>query len=130
MQRFDNTGKKIPRTPPHQFNLRANYLPAPGWTLSGEIDAKASAWADEINQEKLPGRTLLHLTAQYSTKLSAWPGARLSAYVRVENLFDKRYYLTARGAGDSNMDGRYTSQDPSIVVDPGRTWRLGLSLQF
>ena len=79
---------------------------------------------------QLPGRTLLHLTAQYSTKLSAWPGARLSAYVRVENLFDKRYYLTARGAGDSNMDGRYTSQDPSIVVDPGRTWRLGLSLQF
>ena len=130
VQRFDNTGKKIPRTPPHQFNLRANYLPAPGWTLSGEIDAKASAWADEINQEKLPGRTLLHLTAQYSTKLPAWPGARLSAYVRVENLFDKRYYLTARGAGDSNMDGRYTSQDPSIVVDPGRTWRLGLSLQF
>ena len=50
--------------------------------------------------------------------------------MRVENLFDKRYYLTARGAGDSNMDGRYTSQDPSIVVDPGRTWRLGLSLQF
>ena len=48
----------------------------------------------------------------------------------MENLFDKRYYITARGAGDSNMDGRYDSQDPSFVVDPGRTWRLGLSLQF
>ena len=130
VQRYDNTGKKVPRTPPHQFNLRANYLPAPGWTLSGELDAKATSWADEINQEKLPGRTLFHLTAQYSTKLSSWPGARLSAYVRVENLFDKHYYLTARGSGDSNMDGRYNRQDPSIVVDPGRTWRLGLSLQF
>ena len=32
--------------------------------------------------------------------------------------------------GRFNMDGRYNSQDPSIVVDPGRTWRLGLSLQF
>lgn len=130
VQRYDNTGRKIPRTSPHQLNLRANYQPAPGWALSGEIDAKAASWADEINQERLPGRTLLHLTAQYGAKLAAWPGARLSAFLRVENLFDKRYYITARGTGDSNMDGRYDSQDPSIVVDPGRTWRLGLSLQF
>lgn len=130
VEEFNNTGKKIPRTPPHQFNLRANYLPAPGWMLSGEIDTKATSWADEINQEKLPRRSLLHITAQYNTRIAAWPGAQLSAYVRVENVFDKHYYLTARGAGDSNMDGRYDSQDPSIVVDPGRTWRVGLSLQF
>ncbi len=130
VRRYDNTGKKLPRTPPHQINLRANHTPAPGWTLSGEIDAKAASWADEINQERLPGRTLFHLTVQYSTKVASWSGARLSAYLRVENLFDKRYYLTARGSGDSNMDGRYDSQDPSIVVDPGRAWRAGLSLQF
>lgn len=130
VSQFNNTGNKIPRTPPHQLNLRANHTPAPGWTLSGEIDAKATSWADEINQEKLPGRTLLHLTAQYSTQLSSWPGARLSAYVRVENLFDKRYYVTSRGSGDANMDGRYDRDDPSIVVDPGRAWRAGMSLQF
>lgn len=127
---FNNTGKKIPRTPPHQLNLRANHTPAPGWMLSGELDFKASSWADEINQEKLPGRTLLHVSAQYSTKISSWPGARMSAYVRVENLLDKRYYVTSRGAGDSNMDGRYNREDPSIVVDPGRAWRVGLNLQF
>ena len=130
VEQFNNTGKKIPRTPPHQRNLRANFLPAPGWMLSGEMDYKATSWADEINQDKLPGRTLFHLTAQYSTNISSWPGARLSAYVRVENLFDKRYYITARGAGDSNLDGRYTREDPSIVVDPGRAWRVGLNLQF
>lgn len=130
VEKFDNTGNKLPRTPPHQFNLRANYLPAPGWTLSGEMDYKSKSWSDEINQEKLPGRTVFNLTAQYSTKLSGWPGARLSAYVRVDNLFDKHYYLTARGSGDANLDGRYTREDPSIVVDPGRAWRIGLNLQF
>lgn len=128
--KYDNTGKKLPRTPPHQINLRANHLIAPGWTVSAELDYKATSWADEINQEKLPGRTLMHLTAQYVTKLNSWPGARLSAFARVDNLFNRRYYLTARGTNDSNFDGRYTSEDPSIVVDPGRTWRVGLSLQF
>ena len=98
--------------------------------LSGEIDFKGTSWADEINEEKLPGRTLLHLTAQYSTKISSWAGARLSAYARVENVFDKRYYVTSRGSGDSNMDGRYNREDHSIVVDPGRAWRIGLNLQF
>ena len=127
---FNNTGKKLPRTPPHQLNLRVNHTPAPGWMLSGEIDFKGTSWADEINEEKLPGRTLLHLTAQYSTKISSWAGARLSAYARVENVFDKRYYVTSRGSGDSNMDGRYNREDPSIVVDPGRAWRIGLNLQF
>lgn len=130
VSQFNNTGKKLPRTSPHQINLRANYLPAPGWTFSGELDYKGTSWADEVNQEKLPGRTLLNLTAQYSRKISSWPGARLSAYVRVENLTDKRYYVTSRGSGDANMDGRYNREDPSIVVDPGRAWRVGLSLQF
>lgn len=127
---YNNTGKALPRTPPHQINLRANHVPAPGWTVSAELDYKATSWADEINQEKLPGRTLMHLTAQYATKLNSWPGARLSAFVRVDNLFNRRYYLTARGTNDSNYDGRYTSEDPSIVVDPGRTWRVGMNLQF
>jgi iron complex outermembrane receptor protein len=127
---YNNTGKKLPRTPPHLLNLRANYVPAPGWTVSAELDYKATAWADEINQEKWPGRTVMHLMAQYSSKLSGWPGTRLKAFVRVDNLFNKRYYLTARGTNDSNYDGRYDSEDPSIVVDPGRMWRVGISLQF
>lgn len=127
---YNNTGKKIPRTPPHQLNLRANYMPAPGWSVSGEVDYKSTAWADEINQEKLPGRTVFNLTAQYGRKLASWPGARLSAFARVENLFDKRYYLTSRGTNDSDYNGVYDREDPSIVVDPGRTWRIGLSLQF
>ena len=130
VQKFDNTGKKIPRTPPRQINLRANYLPAPGWMLSGEVDLKADSWADEVNQERLPGRTLFNFTTQYATKLPSWPGAHLSAFARIENVFDRRNYLTARGTGDSNFDGRYDREDPSIVVDPGRTWRVGLSLQF
>lgn len=128
--KHDNTGNKIPRTPPHMLNFRANYAPAPAWLISGEVDYKASSWADEINQERQSGRTVFNLTTQYRTKLSGWPGAKVSAFFRVENLFNKRYQISARGTNDSSMDGRYTSEDPSIVMDPGRAWRMGVSLQF
>ncbi len=126
----DNTGKALPRTPPHMLNVRVNHTPAPGWTVSAEIDHKAASWADEINQERLPGRSLLHLTAQYQRKLAGWPGARMGFFARIENLADRRYYVTSRGANDANFDGRYDAEDPSIVADPGRVWRLGLSIQF
>ena len=128
--RHDNTGKSLPRTPPHMLNVRLNHRPAPDWTLSAEIDHKAGSWADEINQERLPGRTLLHLTAQYQHKLVAWPGAQVGFFARVENVFDRRYHVTSRGANDANFDGRYDAEDPSIVADPGRVWRVGLSIRF
>lgn len=68
--------------------------------------------------------------AQYERKLAGLSGAKLRVYARVDNLFDKRYYLTARGTNDSNYDGRYDAEDLSIVPDPGRIVRIGMSMQF
>ncbi len=127
---FDNTGNKVPRASPHIFNLRGYYVPAPGWTITGEADFRSRAYADEINQEAWPGRTLFGLMAQYETKLRGAAGSRLRVFARVDNLFDKRHYLTARGTNDANYDGRYDGEDLSIVPDPGRVVRVGLALQF
>ncbi|HLS57284.1 MAG TPA: TonB-dependent receptor [Zeimonas sp.] len=130
VQAFDNTGNKVPRASPHIFNFRAHYLPAPGLTLTGEIDFRSRAYADEINQEDWPGRTLFGLMARYERKLGGLAGTRLALFARVDNLFDKRHYLTARGTNDANYDGRYDAEDLSIVPDPGRVVRVGLALQY
>ncbi len=126
----DNTGKRIPRTPPRMLDLRAHWFPAPGWTASGEIDYRARSWADEINQERWPGRTLLNLGVRYETKLPGVAGTRLLLFARVDNALDKRHWLIARGTNDANFDGVYDGEDLSIVPDPGRVWRFGLSLQY
>lgn len=126
----DNTGKRIPRTPSRMLDLRAHWFPAPGWTVSGEIDYRAGSWADEINQERWPGRTLLHLGVRHETKLPGGSGARLLLFARVDNAFDRRHWLIARGANDANFDGVYDGEDVSIVPDPGRIWRFGLSLRY
>jgi iron complex outermembrane receptor protein len=130
VQVFDNGGNRLPRASPHILNLRSWYVPAPGWTLAGEVDIRAKAYADEINQEVWPGRTLFGLMAQYERKLAGLSGAKLRVFARVDNLFDRRYYLTVRGTNDSNYDGRYDAEDLSIVPDPGRIVRIGMSMQF
>ncbi|MCO5100570.1 MAG: TonB-dependent receptor [Burkholderiaceae bacterium] len=126
----DNGGKRIPRAAPRTLDLRAHWFPAPGWAVTGELDARARSWADEINQERWPGFTLFHASARYERKLPGPSGTRLTLFARVENVFDKRHWLIARGTGDANYDGRYDREDLSIVPDPGRTWRVGLSLRY
>jgi iron complex outermembrane recepter protein len=136
-QTHNNTGNKVPRTPPHALNLRTHWTIDPNWKLSGEMDARSAAWADEINQETWAGRTLFNVIADYQRKLD-WPGgARLTAFVRIDNLFDKNYFNIARGTNDSQSpataskyDGVYNAEDLSITVNPGRIWRAGLTVRF
>lgn len=134
---FNNTGNSLPRVPKHTINLRSNWQFATGWRLWGEVDYRSTAWADEINQEKWPGRNLLNLMVEYSTKVPMLKDARLTAFVRVDNATDMRYYTIARGTNDSQSyatafryNGVYNAEDLSITVDPGRVWRAGLSLRF
>ena len=135
---YNNTGNHVPRTPPHKLDVRTTWKASDAWRVSGEIDYQADSWADEINQEKWPGRTVFNLVVDYSRKLD-WPfaGARLSAFMRIDNVFDTSYYNIARGTGDSaspttnyKQDGVYNAEDLSITVNPGRVWRTGVSLRF
>ncbi|MBA4177566.1 MAG: hypothetical protein C0505_13575, partial [Leptothrix sp. (in: Bacteria)] len=134
---YNNTGNKVPRVPPHTVNLRANWTGIPNLRLWGEVDHRATAWADEINQNKWPGRTALNLMAEFSGKLSGLGDTRFTAFLRVDNVAATRYYTIARGTNDSQSfatnfryDGQYTAEDMSITVDPGRVWRAGLALRF
>ncbi len=134
---YNNTGNAVPRTSPHSLNLRATWKAHETLKISPEIDYRSTSWADEVSINKWPGRTLFNLTADYSRKVSWLKGATLSAFVRVDNVFAKRYYSIARGANDSQSyatnfqyDGKYNAEDMSITVDPGRVWRAGISLKF
>lgn len=131
-QPHDNKGNAVPRSPAHLLNFRTHWHPADGWRLTGELDYRNSSYADEINREKQPGRTLLNLMLSHDRGVRLFGSAksRLRAFVKVDNVTDKRYWLIARGHHDANRDGVYDAEDLSIVPSPGRTWSAGLSLKF
>lgn len=133
---FNNTGNAVPRVPKHQLNTTLNWNPASAFRLGLEMDAKSWSYADEINQEKLMGRTLFNLLANYDVKEKGFMGAKWSVFGRVDNIFGKNYWVTARGSNDSDSapgntyNGIYNADDLSITVGRGRVWTTGLSATF
>ncbi len=134
--RFDNTGNSVPRVPRHSLNSTFGWQPDSKFRLALEMDARTGSWADEINQEKLPGRTLFHLHANYDIREKGLLGARWSLFARIDNLFDHNYWTTARGTNDAAnylsgaYDNVYNANDLSIVVGKPRTWMAGVSASF
>lgn len=124
---YDNAGNQIPRTPNHRLNLLARYRPAPHWTVTGEMNTSSSYYADEINLQEISGHTVFNLLANYDRELG---DSKWSFFARVDNLFDKFYYNTARARDDANEDGVYNAEDLSLVVNQGRTFTAGLSVSF
>lgn len=124
---YDNEGNEVPRVPNHHLNLALHYRPASGWLITGEMDAISDYYADEINEVKIDGNETYNLLVNYDTKLD---GNLWSFFFRIDNLLDDQYYNTARGHYDSNYDGIYDAEDISIVVNPGRVWTAGLSVQL
>jgi iron complex outermembrane receptor protein len=137
---FDNTGKLLPRVPRNQLFSTVYWRPLSGLQLCLEIDAKQWSYADEINQEKLPGRTLFNLAANYSLNegKASWLGGKWSAFARVDNLFDRPYWQIARGtndakgyvAGSNSYNGVYDANDLSIIVGKPRAWSAGVTATF
>jgi Outer membrane receptor proteins, mostly Fe transport len=133
---YNNTGKAVPRVPKHQLNWTGHWQATDRLHLSLEMDAKGWSYADEINQEKLPGRTLFNLLANYDFKEKGLLGAKWSFFARVDNLFDREYWVTARGTNDQAnyitgaYDNVYNAEDLSIVVAKPRFWSAGVSATF
>ncbi len=136
MVHYNNTGNAVPRVPRHSLNTTAGWQPNERFRLALEMDAKTWSWADEINQEKLPGRTLFHLHANYDIRDKGPLGAKWSLFARVNNLFDHKYWSTARGTNDASdyltghYDSVYNADDLSIIVGKPRTWIAGVSATF
>lgn len=128
LQPMNLTGNVIPRTPQHHLNLSLDYRPARGWTVTGEMDAYSSYYVDEPNTIEIGARTVFNALLRYDTRFGA--ANKASFFVRVDNVFDEHYYNTARGSSDGNKDGVFDAEDISIVVNPGRVWTAGLSVQF
>ncbi|BBP47031.1 hypothetical protein THMIRHAS_24040 [Thiosulfatimonas sediminis] len=129
---YDNGGNYVPRSPKHMTNVRAHWYPTPKLTLTTEIDYRGESYADEINQEKMPARTLVNLGMQYVTKAQVLGGAAstLTLFFKVDNLFDDQFYSIVRGTSDSDYDGDYDAEDLSINVDPGRVYMAGFKVKF
>ncbi len=125
---YNNTGNTVPRTPKHRINITTRYRPSSAWTITGEMNAQSGIYADEVNIVWVGGRSVYNLMANYDIKLGK--DMELSLFGRIDNLFDRFYYSTIRGGSDSNGDGVYDAEDPSITVKPGRVWTAGLTLSF
>ncbi|TNF34650.1 MAG: TonB-dependent receptor [Gammaproteobacteria bacterium] len=125
---YNNTGNEVPRVPRNHINLTTVYRVSEMQILTAEIDAISSYYADEINQEKIDGHCLLHLLWNYDVKQG--DKVEWSLFARIDNVFDKFYYNTARGFYDANYDGVYDAEDLSIVVNQGRTYTAGAEVRF
>lgn len=124
---YNLTGNTVPRTSRHTLNLTGNYNITPSTLFSTELTARSSYYADELNQLKMPGYEVVNLLVRHSEK---WRHYTFDFFARVDNVFDKFYFNTARSSGDRNYDHLYNQEDLSLIVNPGRVYTAGLSIKF
>ncbi|MDY0049983.1 MAG: TonB-dependent receptor [Halothiobacillaceae bacterium] len=128
IEHHDLLGHTLPRTPKHHLNLRAHYRPLADLQLTAELDTLSGYYADELNRLWIGGHSVVNLLAGYDIK--SGPGVRWSLFARIDNLFDRRYYNTARATYDANANGRFDPEDMSLVVNPGIVWTVGVGARF
>lgn len=124
---YDVTGNSIPRTPKHTLNVVLDYEAIPKLNLISEINSKSSYFADDLNKIKIDKVTTLNLLSTYKMKMSNFD---LTWFARLDNVFDKSYFSTARASSDRNGDLVFDQEDLSLTVNQGRTFTAGLSLKF
>jgi len=127
VETYDVTGNRIPRTSRHNLNLLLDYAITQRWSFTTELNAKSSYFADDLNQIKIAGHETVNLLTKYK---NSYGGFDYEMFARVDNLFDKQYYNTARASGDRNDDGAFNAEDLSLTVNPGRTFKVGLAVKF
>lgn len=127
-QLYHNTGNVVPRSPKHRLNLNSKYRLTEALTFTAEANAQSGIFADDVNIVWVGGRTVYNLMANYEIKRES--GTKFSFFARLDNVFNRYYYTTIRGSSDSDGNGVYNQNDPSIVVNPGRVWTVGLTAVF
>ena len=75
----------------------------------------------------MPGYEVVNLLARHSEK---WKGYTFDLFARIDNVFDKFYFNTARSSGDRDYNFIYNQEDLSLTVNPGRVYTAGLSIKF
>ena len=133
-------GRHVPRVPTHMLNTTLNWQANSAFRIGAGNGCQILVIVDEINQKKLPGRTLFNLLANYDLKsggIGAVKEAKWSLFARVDNLFDRNYWSTARGTQRFRQLPagviRQASTTPTIPPSSSasaRTWYAGVSATF
>ena len=121
------SGNKVPRVPAHTISLEANYKLTPKFLVTTELNYKSSQFADELNRVKVKAYSVVNLRTKYNTKIGGFP---FEFFAKVDNVFDKQYYMMPRVTSDRNDDNAYDSGDMGLTVNPGRTFFAGLKMSF
>jgi len=118
---LDLSGNLVPRTSKHTLNLIVDYKPTDKLTISPELMAKSSYYADEVNKFKQPGYGVVNLRASYQIK------SNIELFAKVDNLLDKTYYEFVN-VGSANAT--YTMENATIRVAPDRAAYVGIKMTF
>lgn len=124
---YDLSGNTVPRTSKHTIYLEGNYWATTNWLLTAGVNYRSSQYADEMNEVKVDGYSVVHLRTKYDLKVS---NLNVEFFAVVDNLFDEQYYMMPRVTGDRNEDGYYDMRDMGLTVNPGRVYTVGLSVKF
>ena len=124
---YDLSGNTVPRTSKHAVYLEGNYNVLANWLLTAGLNYRSSQYADEMNQVKVDGYSLVDLRTTYAMKIA---GLDVELFGKVENLFDEQYFMMPRVTGDRNEDGLYNVGDMGLTVNPGRMYYMGLNIKF
>lgn len=80
------SGNTVPRTSAHTLNLTIDYKPTDNITVSPELIAKSSYYADDANIYKMSGYEVVNLRGTYKIKKN------LEFFAKIDNLLDRNYY--------------------------------------
>jgi outer membrane receptor protein involved in Fe transport len=88
-------GKLLPQVPRHRGSLQVTFADPRVVTASLELLAMGRQFDDDLNARAVPGNTAAGLPdyAVVSLSVSRAIGPRLSAFVGVQNLFDREYIV-------------------------------------
>ena len=84
-----DAGKRLPGVPPRSGRLELQWSAGPGLDAGIEWQAFAATPASDRNDDVVPGHAVLNLRLNRRFQPQSW--GRLSALLRIDNLFDRRY---------------------------------------
>ncbi|MFT7004146.1 MAG: iron complex outermembrane receptor protein [Sulfurimonas sp.] len=120
-QTLDLAGNQVPRTSKHNLKLSVDYRPTSKLTISPEVVAKSSYYADETNKYEQDGYEVVNLKLNYQVN------PQLKFFASVDNLLGKTYYEFVNVSCDSSTNDM---EDATIRVAPTRAIYAGLSAKF
>jgi iron complex outermembrane receptor protein len=111
-------GNRIPGIAEHAFFASFGWVPPEGWRAGAEIRALSHIAANDRNTAEARGYAVAALYTGYVRRWARWD---FNAFLRVDNLFDRRYI----GSVIVN-EGNARYFEPA----PGRSWTLGMGAAY